>query len=51
VTKAKPKEKEHEVIEVPDDTRDELDPNSKEWDALYKEAKGAMGNLPPSESP
>lgn len=38
-----------EVIEVPEEVRDTLDPNGKEWNALYKDARTEMGNMPASK--
>lgn len=32
-----------------EDERENLHPNSKEWSSLHKEAKLAMGGIPPSE--
>lgn len=38
------------MIKVADDVREALDPNGKEWNKLYDEAKRAMDTTKPSMS-
>ncbi|WOO78943.1 DNA polymerase delta subunit 4 [Vanrija pseudolonga] len=46
----KDEEKPQEVIKVADDVREALDPNGKEWNKLYDEAKRAMDTAKPIHS-
>lgn len=48
-TKARKAKKETvDLTKIKDDERLVLDPNGKEWNGLYKEAKADMGNMAPS---
>jgi hypothetical protein len=37
-----------DVVSVPDDEREVLDGNSKQWNKLYKDARVEMGGVEPS---
>ncbi|KAL1410218.1 hypothetical protein Q8F55_004223 [Vanrija albida] len=46
----KEEDKPEEVIKVADDVRESLDPNGKEWNKLYDDAKRAMDTAKPIHS-